>query len=100
MSDPYQVLGIARGADDAAVRAAYLTAVRLHPPERDAARFSAVRTAFDAVSSERLRLEHDLFNREPPTLEGLLHLLQADFSPRRPDAASLQRVLKGGQNGR
>jgi curved DNA-binding protein CbpA len=96
MSDPYQVLGIARDADDAAVRAAYLVAVRLHPPERDAERFAAVRRAFDAVASERLRLEHALFDREPPTLEGLLHWLEADFSPRRPDAASLLRLLKGG----
>jgi curved DNA-binding protein CbpA len=97
MSDPYQVLGIVRGADDAAVRAAYLAAVRLHPPERDAERFAAVRKAFDAVSSERLRLEHELFDREPPTVEGLLHLLQADYSPRRPDAVSLLHLLKGGQ---
>jgi curved DNA-binding protein CbpA len=97
MSDPYQVLGIARGADDDAVRAAYLCAVRLHPPERDAERFAAVRKAFDAVSTARLRLEHDLFDRQPPTLAGLLHLLQTDFSPRRPDAASMLRVLKGGR---
>lgn len=96
MSDPYLVLGIARGADDAAVRAAYLAAVRLHPPERDAERFAAVRRAFEAVSSERLRLEYELFDREPPNLEGLLHMLQADFSPCRPDTASLLRVLKGG----
>lgn len=100
MSDPYQILGIARGADDAAVRAAYLAAVRLHPPERDAERFAAVRRAFDAVSSERLRLEHELFDRQPPTLEGLLHMLGADFSPRRPDAASLLRVLIGAGDGR
>ncbi|WP_029528508.1 hypothetical protein [Polaromonas glacialis] len=100
MSDPYQVLGIADGADDAAVRAAYLAAVRLHPPERDAERFAAVRRAFDAVSSAPLRLEHELFNQEPPTLNGLLHLLQSDFSPRRPDTASLLRLLKGGPDGR
>lgn len=97
MSDPYQVLGIARDADDAAVRAAYLCAVRLHPPERDAERFAAVRKAFDAVSSAQLRAEHELFDREPPTLEGLLHRLQADFSPRHPDAETLLRVLKGGR---
>jgi len=96
MSDPYQVLGIARAADDGAVRAAYLACVRLHPPERDAERFAAVRRAFEAVSSERSRLEHALFDSEPPTLEGLIHRLQDDFSPRRPDTASLLRVLKGG----
>ena len=97
MSDPYQVLGIAPGADDAAVRAAYLGAVRLHPPERDAERFAAVRKAFEAVSTARLRLEHALFDREPPTALGLLHLLETGFSPRRPNAASLLGVLKGGQ---
>ncbi len=96
MSDPYQVLGITRGADDAAVRAAYLAGVRKHPPERDAERFAAVRRAFDALSTERLRLEHELFDREPPTLEGLLHRLQADFSARRPSATALLSVFKGG----
>lgn len=94
------MLGIARDADDAAVRAAYLAAVRRHPPERDAERFAAVRRAYDTVSSARLRLAYELFNREPPTFDGLLHLLQSDFSPRRPDTASLLRVLKGGQDGR
>ncbi|MCF8210913.1 MAG: hypothetical protein K9K38_16170 [Rhodoferax sp.] len=99
MSDPYQLLGISRSADDAAVRAAYLAAVRLWPPERDAERFAALRKAFDAVATARLRLAHDLFNREPPTPDGMLHLLETEFSPRRPSVATLQRVLKGGRDG-
>lgn len=100
MSDPYQVLGIARDADDAAVRAAYLAAVRLCPPDRDAERFAALRRAFDALASHRLRLANDLFGKEPPTVEGMLHLLETQFLPRRPDAATLLRVFKGGAHGR
>ena len=100
MIDPYHMLGVARDADDAAIRAAYLAAVRLPPPDRDAERFAALRRAFDAVATHRLRLAHDLFDREPPTADGLLHLLESQCVRRRPDAASLLRVLKGGRDGR
>lgn len=100
MSDPYQVLGIARDVDDAAVRAAYLAAVRLCPPDRDAERFAAVRKAFDNVATHRLRLAHALFDREAPTHRGLLHMLETQFSKRRPDVATVLRVLKGGSDGR
>jgi len=100
MSNPYQVLGIARDADDAAVRAAYLRAVQLSPPDRDAERFAALRRAFDALATHRLRIANDLFDKEPPTLEGMVHLLESGLAPRRPDTATLLRVLKGGNIGR
>ncbi len=99
MTDPYKVLGIARGAGDAAVRAAYLTAVRISPPERDAERFAQLHRAYDAVSTHRARLAHDLFDRQPPTVEAMLHMLESDFSPRRPDADTLLHVLKGSSDG-
>jgi curved DNA-binding protein CbpA len=100
MSDPYQLLGIVRDADDAAVRAAYLAAVRDCPPDRDAERFAALRRAFDALATHRLRLSNDLFSHVPPTMDDLLHRLETQFSPRRPDMATLLRVLKGGNDGR
>ena len=99
MTNPYQVLGITRDADDAAVRAAYLCAVQRCPPDRDAERFAALRRAFEALATHRLRVANDLFDKEPPTLEGLVHLL-ASGPPRRPDDATLLRVLKGGSDGR
>lgn len=100
MSDPYQLLGIPRDADDGTVRAAYLAAVRISPPDRDAERFAALRRAYDAVATHRLRLAHDLFDPVPPTVEAVLHLLESGFSPRRPDAAALLRVLKDSRDGR
>ena len=51
MSNPYHLLDIDRDADDAAVRAAYLRAVQLCPPDRDAERFAALRRAFDALAT-------------------------------------------------
>ena len=99
MSNPYQVLGIARDADDATVRAAYLRAVQHCPPDRDAERFAALRRAFDAVATHRLRVANDLFDKEPPTLESMIHFLESSLAPRRPDIATLLRVLKDGSNG-
>ena len=96
MSNPYHLLDIDRDADDAAVRAAYLRAVQLCPPDRDAERFAALRRAFDALATERLRVASALFDKEPPTLAALVHLLESGCTPHRPDAATLLRVLKGG----
>jgi curved DNA-binding protein CbpA len=95
MSDPYHLLGVSREADDAAIRAAYLAAVRDCPPDRDAERFARLRQAFEALATHRLRLAHDLFDLEPPTRDDILHLLEDEFSPRRPDLASLMQVLRG-----
>jgi DnaJ-class molecular chaperone len=100
MSNAYQLLGLAQDADDAAVRAAYLRAVQLCPPDRDAERFAALRRAFDALATERQRIATALFDTEPPTLPALLHLLESGQRPRRPDTATLLRVLKGGRDGR
>jgi len=100
MTNPYQVLGITRDADDAAVRAAYLCAVQRCPPDRDAARFAALRRAFEALATHRLRVANDLFDQEPPTVEGLVYLLESGQARRRPDSATLLRVLKGNCDGR
>ncbi|MBK8117855.1 MAG: J domain-containing protein [Sulfuritalea sp.] len=100
MSDPYLLLGVSRDADDAVIRAAYLAAVRECPPDRDAERFARLRRAYDAVASHRLRLAYELFDREPPTREQMLRMLESEFSPRRADLALLRRALKGGVDGR
>ncbi len=100
MSNPYHLLGIDRNADDAAIRAAYLRAVQLCPPDRDAERFAALRRAFDALATYRLRTANALFDKDPPTLNAMVHLLESGATPRRPEAATLMRILKGGPDGR
>lgn len=100
MTDPYRVLGVSRDADDAAIRAAYLAAVRDCPPDRDAERFARLRKAFDTVATHRLRLAHELFYHESPTVDDVCHLLQEEFNPRRPNTASLLGLLKGNTVGR
>ena len=100
MTDPYRVLGVPRTADDATIRAAYLAAVRDCPPDRDAERFARLRSAYDAVATQRARLAHDLFDRAAPTADDVIQTLVEEFSPRRPDAAALLHLLKGGGDGR
>jgi hypothetical protein len=58
--DPYRVLGLPRDADEATIRAAWLRAVRDHPPERDAAAFERIRNAFDALRDPRQRIRQML----------------------------------------
>lgn len=48
-ADPFQVLGLSRDADEAAVRARYLELVKQFPPEREPEKFREIRAAFEAV---------------------------------------------------
>lgn len=93
MNDPYRELGVPETADDDAIRAAYLAAIRACPPERDRQRFEQVRAAFEAIASEPKRLAHALFDASAPTVHDVLALLSARWQPADPSEPTLYRVL-------
>jgi tetratricopeptide (TPR) repeat protein len=93
MIDPYRVLGVDYTASDETIRAAYLAAIRQSPPERDRERFENVRQAYEAISDQRRRLAHELFDHSEPTLDDLLSAVSSDFEPRYPSEQQLLRVL-------
>lgn len=93
MTDPYRILGIDAGADDAQIRAVYLAAIRLCPPERDAARFERVRAAYEAIANARGRAEHALFDHALPTAADVLASVATGFAPRLPPERRLLAVL-------
>ena len=93
MTDPYRLLGVPAEADDDAIRAAYLAAVRACPPERDRQRFEQVRAAYEAIATAPQRLAHALFDANLPSQADMLDSLSAGWQPGRPAAAALYRVL-------
>ena len=97
MSDPYLTLGVPTDADDAAIHAAYLAAVKLCPPERDPQRFAAVRSAYEAIRTRRDRLAHELFDRSAPAVQELLDRAVPVAQPGRPSAALFAALLRGGR---
>ena len=96
MSDPYLTLGIPPAADDAAVHAAYLKAVKTCPPERDPQRFQALRAAYESLRTRRDRLAQALFDQTPPTLTDILDRADPVGAPRRPTRALFDALLRGG----
>ena len=62
MSDPYEILGLPRGAADDEIRSAYLRLVRESPPDRAPERFAQVRAAYDELRDPVRRLEARLFS--------------------------------------
>jgi curved DNA-binding protein CbpA len=58
--DPYAALEIARDADQAEVRRAYVALVRSFPPEREPERFKQIRTAYERLRDPAKRLEADM----------------------------------------
>ena len=95
MNDPYRRLGVPPTADDEAIRAAYLAALRACPPERDPQRFEQMRAAYEAIADERGRLAHALFDATPPTPEDVLAMLADDWQPGTASEQSLRRLLGG-----
>ncbi|HUY88013.1 MAG TPA: J domain-containing protein [Pirellulales bacterium] len=90
MSDPYEVLGLARGADEAEIRARYLQLVRAFPPDRAPERFAEVRAAFDELRDPSRRLIRQLFElRSRDSLEGLTADLRARLRNARPSTETL-----------
>ena len=93
MIDPYRILGVDLTAADETIRAAYLTAIRESPPERDRERFESVRTAYEAICNHRRRLAHTLFDHSLPSIDDLLSAVSSDFAPQPPTERRLLRLL-------
>jgi DnaJ-class molecular chaperone len=64
MSDPYEILGLPRHADETETRRRYLELVRQFSPDRDPERFAAIRAAYDQVRDPARRLEALLFETD------------------------------------
>jgi len=79
--DPFAILGLEETADDEAVRAAYLRAVRASPPDRDPEGFRRIRAAYEALRDTESRLALRLFG--PPPLANLDELLDVFPEERR-----------------
>lgn len=62
---PEKVLGVAPGASDDEVRAAWLRAVRLFPPERHPAEFERIRDAYAGLRDPRSRARARLEAEDP-----------------------------------
>jgi len=65
--DYYDLLGVARGADDATIKAAYRNLAKEHHPDRKngckeaEARFKAINEAYDVLKDEQKRAAYDRF---------------------------------------
>lgn len=95
MNDPYQILDVSTSSDDEAIRAAYLSAVRACPPERDAARFEQIRKAYESIATRRDRAIHALFDTRAPTATDALRMMSAQWQPAHPNLRQLLDILQG-----
>ena len=96
MQDPYLILRVPRDATDEIIHQAYLSAIRDCPAERDPQAFQAIRSAYETLRTQKLRLEYALFNTDPPTPDDLLQRLGRDRRPRRPDLELFRELLRSG----
>ncbi|MEA1049424.1 DnaJ domain-containing protein [Lamprobacter modestohalophilus] len=107
MPDPFLILGIEPDADDAAVEAAYRSAIKRCPPDREPVAFQAVREAYERLRTRRDRIGYRLFDTEPPQPIDLLRRAEAnrhavasageatERANRRPDPELFKALLRG-----
>jgi hypothetical protein len=81
MTDPFSTLGVSEDADDDQIRQRYLSLVRLFPPDREPDRFQAYRTAYEALSDQRKRLETKLLSTRDTALARIKSHLLAPSKP-------------------
>jgi curved DNA-binding protein CbpA len=97
VNDPYAVLGLEPGCDDATIRRRYLELVRQHPPEREPERFSAIRTAYESLRDLDTRLRHRLFEAgRRETVDAILEEITCRSTRRRVSLKALLSVLGKG----
>ncbi|HME27880.1 MAG TPA: J domain-containing protein [Acetobacteraceae bacterium] len=95
MRDPFTVLGVADDAADAEIRRRYLALVREFPPDRAPERFQELRTAYEALSDERKRLETKLLHTNTAALTQLsMNTLRAGLTDGPPPNAPVSRATR------
>ncbi len=99
MSDPYLTLGVAADADDTAIRAAYLAAIKASPPEQNPKRFEALRNAYEAIRTRKDRLAYDLFDTSPLELIDVLDRAAPVAQPCRPDRKLFTLLIRAKKDG-
>ena len=93
MKTAFEVLEVDEGADDQAIKAAYLAKVRQFPPEQAPREFQRIRTAFEAISTERRRAAYYLFHCELPNIDELAEILIDRKSSTRPAEKTMKKML-------
>ena len=83
-SDPYEVLGLKRGATLREIKRAYFRLVREYPPEDEVEAFKIIRAAYEKLRNPDAKSETDLFLFRAPspwTARKRKKKLQIDFNP-------------------
>ncbi len=93
MKTAYDILGIEAGADDEAVKQAYLNMIRRYPPERAPEQFESIRKAYEAVKTSQDRAAYYLFATPEIDVAAALASCLPLSAPRRPSADQLLEAL-------
>ncbi len=94
MKNPYEILEVAEGVDDAKIKKAYLAMVRRYPPERFPEDFQRIYRAFELIKTEEDRLSYRLFHcvlPEPTDMAALI--LQQLTEKDMPTRENFQQLL-------
>ena len=72
MGDPYEILGVERGASETEIRRRYLELVRQYPPDRAAERFAEIRRAYEDLRDPIVRMRSRLFDLSDDSIGEIL----------------------------
>jgi len=74
-----EILGVELNATDEQIRAAYLTKITEHPPDRSPTEFERIRDAYDTLRDPRRRMNEILRSRDPiPSISSIFAGLEPE----------------------
>lgn len=95
MSDPFEIMGVARDADEATIRGRYLELVRAFPPDRAAERFATIRAAYDELRDPARRLSAQILEGAPTdSLDSMIDDLRARLRSARYPLGALLKLAE------
>ncbi|MGB0385348.1 MAG: J domain-containing protein [Ardenticatenaceae bacterium] len=97
IADPYAILGVARRADEKAIKRAYFKKVRQFPPEKAPEQFKEIRGAYDQLRNAERRAQVDLFLLQPPPTTPNRRRPSYDLNVHKEDIIRLALELAVGQ---
>lgn len=91
-TNSYTILGIAKGASDKEVKAAYVNLVKKYDPEKHTDRFMIIQQAYDRLRQTKSRAKEDVHSFNMATGEYLFHEGERSVGDEPPQEAEIARA--------
>ena len=94
MKTAFELLSLPEDVDDTMVKRAYLSKIKLFPPDKAPEQFQQIRGAYDAIKDKRSRMRYQLFHQQEADFNQLLRRAFDNDAPVEINGQSFEKLLR------